>query len=151
MSNQELRAKDPLSHIESAMLDMPQVDASTSHYFGPSIYIREVTLPTGAFVVGHHHKTAHMNIMIKGVIDMLYEDGTTEILRAPLVLESGPGRKACYVIEECVWQNIHATEERNIDKLEEMLLTKSEAWTNHQQRYLLAKLKADSLNLIEVA
>ena len=49
-----------------------------------------------------------------------------------------PGRKVFYTHDECVWQNIHATEERDLDKLEEQLVIKSETWLAHQENAALA-------------
>ena len=49
--------------VEAAFLEQPQADCPVTHRFGPGIYIREVLLPRGAYVVGHAHKTVHLNIM----------------------------------------------------------------------------------------
>ena len=37
--------------VEAAFLEQPQADCPVTHRFGPGIYIREVLLPRGAYVV----------------------------------------------------------------------------------------------------
>jgi hypothetical protein len=69
-----------------------------------------------------------LNIMLTGAVAILKDDGTTEVLRAPMIFVGKPGRKVGFVIETCVWQNVYATEERDIDKLEATFLDKSETW-----------------------
>ncbi|TAM08293.1 MAG: SET domain-containing protein-lysine N-methyltransferase [Paraburkholderia sp.] len=133
-----LRSRD-LTRAEHAMLDAPQAQCSVIHHFGPGLCVREVFLPAGAFVVGHRHKTAHLNVFLKGRLRMVRDDGSTEELVAPMMFVGQPGRKCCYVIEDVVWQNIFATEETDIQKIEAQFLDKSEGFAAHQERELLAR------------
>lgn len=116
-----------IADLEKEMLDMPQADCPVAHHFGPGIYIREVTLPAGIFAVGHAQRFDHLNIMLTGKVAIV-DDGKVRVLEAPLIFTGKPGRKVGYVIETCVWQNVYATEETNIDALEAYYLDKSENW-----------------------
>lgn len=116
-----------IADLEKEMLDMPQADCPVAHHFGPGIYIREVTLPAGIFAVGHAQKFDHLNIMLTGKVAIV-DDGKVRVLEAPMIFTGKPGRKVGYVIEMCVWQNVYATEETNIDALEAYYLDKSENW-----------------------
>lgn len=116
-----------IADLEKEMLDMPQADCPVAHHFGPGIYIREVTLPAGIFAVGHAQKFDHLNIMLTGKVAIV-DEGKVRVLEAPLIFTGKPGRKVGYVIETCVWQNVYATEETNIDALEAYYLDKSENW-----------------------
>lgn len=116
-----------IADLEKEMLDMPQADCPVAHHFGPGIYIREVTLPAGIFAVGHAQRFDHLNIMLTGKVAIV-DDGKVRVLEAPLIFTGKPGRKVGYVIETCVWQNVYATEETNIDALEAHYLDKSENW-----------------------
>lgn len=117
--------------VEAGMLQAPQVDCPVTHRFGPGIYIREVFMPKGALIVGHHHTTPHVNIMLTGVIGLLNDDGTETVLHAPQTFVAQPGRKVAYIYEDVVWQNVHATEETDVEKLEAMFLDKSAAFLDH--------------------
>lgn len=120
-----------IEQIEAAMLNMEQADCPVAHHFGPGIYVREVTLPKGIIAVGHSQKFEHLNIMLTGKVAMVDGD-QVRVLEAPMIFVGQPGRKVGYVMETCVWQNIYATEETDIDKLEEMFLDKSETWQAHE-------------------
>lgn len=111
--------------LEEVLQKKEQVDCPVVHRFGPGIYIREVSIPAGAIAIGHHQNYQHVNIMLKGRVKMLHADGTTEILQAPFFSIGEPGRKVGYIIEDMVWQNVYATEETDVEKLEAHFLTKS--------------------------
>jgi hypothetical protein len=101
---------------------MPQVDCQTKHYFGPNIYIREVTMPAGSIVVGKPHRSEHMCVMLQGKMIIVSEDGERKELVAPMTFLGQPGRKIAYILETTVFQNILATDETDIKKLENMLV-----------------------------
>ncbi|MDM1302022.1 SET domain-containing protein-lysine N-methyltransferase [Acinetobacter indicus] len=116
-----------VADLEKEMLGMPQADCPVAHHFGPGIYIREVTLPAGIFAVGHAQKYEHLNIMLTGKVAIV-DNGVVRVLEAPMIFTGKPGRKVGYVLETCVWQNVYATEETDIDALEAYYLDKSENW-----------------------
>ena len=120
-----------INAVEIEMLGQAQVDCPVTHRFGPGVYIREVFMPKGAHIVGHYHTTPHVNIMLTGVIGLLNDDGTETVLTAPQTFVAQPGRKVAYIYEDVVWQNIHATDETNVEKLEAMFLDKSPAFLDH--------------------
>jgi hypothetical protein len=101
---------------------MPQVDCQTKHYFGPSIYIREVTMPAGAVVIGKPHRKDHMCVMLQGRMIIVDAEGNQKELVAPMTFVGGAGRKVAYILETTVFQNILATDETDIDVLENMLV-----------------------------
>lgn len=122
-----------IEQAESHLLDLPQVECPVVHHFGPDIYIREVTLPAGTLAIGHAQRFEHLNIMLTGAVAMVGDDGQTKVLRAPMIFVGKPGRKLGYVLETCIWQNVYATDERDIDKLESMFLDKSATWQAHAE------------------
>ena len=121
-----------IEQIEAHMLNMPQAECPVVHRFGPGIYIREVFLKKGLIAVGHLQKKEHLNVVITGKVAMVDGDTVKEI-EAPFVYTAKPGRKVGYVIEDCVWQNIYATDETDIEILESMFLDKSETYKHYQE------------------
>jgi hypothetical protein len=119
--------------VEKGMLEQEQVDCPVVHRFGPNLYIREVTLPSGCFSIGHYQKTTHMNVMLTGRVTMVNEDGSHTELTAPQTLVSKPGRKIGYIHETVIWQNIYSTDETDVETLEEMFLEKSITFLQHQE------------------
>jgi hypothetical protein len=122
-----------IEQVESHLLDLPQVECPVVHHFGPGIYIREVTLPAGVLAIGHAQRFDHLNIMLTGSVAVVGDDGQTKVLQAPMIFVGKPGRKLGYVLETCIWQNVYATDERDIDKLEAMFLDKSATWQAHAE------------------
>ena len=134
-----------VAELEAAMLELPQLKCEVFHHFPESgIYLREVRLPAGAFVVGHHQNFAHTNIFAKGRVTVLLSDGTTKELTAPMAFQGDAGRKVGYIHEDVVWYNLYKTEERDVEKLEATLLTKSESFNRRpvDEQKLLAAMDA---------
>jgi quercetin dioxygenase-like cupin family protein len=119
-----------IEQVEADLLNMPQVEPNIIHRFGPGIYIREMSVPAGTMFIGHAHKYPHTNILLAGSV-VVQINGDMQTIHAPSIFVAAPGRKLAYVIADCVWQNIYATEETDIEKLEVMLVDKSETFTAH--------------------
>ena len=121
-----------IEEVEAHMLNLPQADCPVQHHFGPGIYIREVTLPSGIIAIGHTQKFHQLNVMLTGKVAMI-KDGDVQVVSAPMIFVGEPGRKIGYVIETCVWLNVYATEETDIEKLEEYYFEKSDTWESHKE------------------
>jgi hypothetical protein len=113
-------------YLTPMLLDMPQASCPIYHRFGPGIYIRELHMAAGTMAIGHIQKQDHINILLKGKVLMVNEDESTHIVEAPMFFIGKAGsRKVGMVLEDMVWQNIYATEETDIEKLEECFLDKT--------------------------
>lgn len=132
-----------IEQLEGAMLALPQVDCPLDHFFASGVYVRQMTAPAGALFVGHAHKTEHVCILLKGSMTIATPDGIKTI-SAPMTFIAPPGRKVVLVLEDIVFQNIHATEERDIGKIEELLIKKSDAWS--EAHALLERLRVHELS-----
>ncbi len=147
-------AKLGANELEKLLLQEEQADCPLVHRFAPGIYIREVTLPAGTLAIGHRHLTEHANILLKGRVLILNSDGTGSEVAAPFMYVSPPGRKVVYALEQVVWQNIYATTETDVEKLEAEFLDKSDSWIHdHELRQQAARLmhevdRADYLDAI---
>jgi len=98
-----------------------------NHYFAPGIYLRELHMVKGMVVVGHRHKTETVNILLKGKIALI-EDGELIYREAPFTYVSpAKHRKAAYIIEDVIWQNVHPSDETDLQKLEDIFIEKSPA------------------------
>lgn len=116
LSAEALRGK--IDALEALMLREPQVEIEPVHYFAHGLYAREITIKAGTLLTGKIHRTEHLNIISRGRIIVWTEDGMREV-SAPFTMVSRPGTKRVgYAIEDTVWTTIHATEERDLEKLE---------------------------------
>lgn len=126
LTSHSLTTVEAVQELEEKLLAGEQADAPVRHIFGAGIYIRELSAKADTFLIGHRQTMEHMNIMVKGKVLILNNDGTTSILEAPLTRTFPPGRKIGIVLEDMVWQNIYPTDETDIEVLEATYLDKSE-------------------------
>jgi len=122
----------PILRLEAAMRELvasgraKPINCSWRHHFAPGIYVREITMPAGYVVTGRIHRHEHLNIIHRGHVTVVTQDGVQDIRPDgnPFVMVSPAGMKrALYTHEETVWSTIHLnpTDERDPDKLVEML------------------------------
>jgi hypothetical protein len=114
-----------ISTLYSATVAQPQIQCEEKHHFGPNIYIKEVTMPAGALIIGKHHRMEHLCNMVSGRMFILQDDGSKKELVAPMTFMAPPGRKIAYIVETVVFQNIYSTSETDIEKLENMCVDNS--------------------------
>jgi len=87
-------------------------------------------------VVGHRHKTETVNILLKGKIALI-ENGELIYKEAPFTYVSpAKHRKAAYIIEDVIWQNIHPSDETDLKKLEDIFIEKSPALIEFEKQIL---------------
>ncbi len=126
--------------LEDTMREMPQLDIKPVHYFAKGLYAREITIPAGTVLSGKIHKEEQINILSKGLITVVTEDGGEQLLRAPCTIISKPGTKRiAYVHEETVWTTLHATDETDLEKLEQDLIAPSFEALEHDKTEILGE------------
>lgn len=122
---------DGIERVESELLKLPQVDCPLVHRFAPGVYLREIFMPAGIFVIGHEHKTEHFNIVTEGCARVMM-DGVAEVISAPCTFVSGAGvRKVLYIEQDMRWITVHPTNETDLEKLEAELIVKSPSFMQH--------------------
>lgn len=111
--------------LESEMRKCEQFTIVPKHYLAHGLYAREITIPKGTLLTGKIHLAEHLNVVAKGDISVLTEDGIKRIV-APAVIVSQPGiKRVGFAHEETVWITFHACEQTDIEKIEELLVVDS--------------------------
>lgn len=94
------------------------------HSFAEGLYVREINVPKGMLVVTKMHKYSHPVFLLKGDVSVLEEDGVKRI-KAPMYFITKAGTKrVCYTHEDTVWITVHQTQEIDLEKIEEDIITK---------------------------
>lgn len=107
---------------------LPPLHLPLKHAFGDSVYVREVFIPKGSFLVGKIHRHAHANFISQGSVIVVTEHAGVEKLEAPCTMISPKNTKrAVYANEDTIWTTIHVTDERELEKIEEEVIAKSYA------------------------
>lgn len=120
-----------LSKLDSKLIDkidsLPKVQCPIAHYFSPGIYLREMRLPKGTIAVGHYHKTEHFCFLMQGVLLLIGENKSPDMLTGPCIFISNPGHKIVYAASDVIIHNIHPNPDniRDQDQLEKMFIDKS--------------------------
>ena len=141
----ELSTREVVAALEGEMMKKPQIALPVRHYFSPGVYARELFIPAGTWLTGHIHKYPHLCIMAMGDMSVLLEDGLLHRVRAPFTTIAQPGMKRiAYAHADTLWTMIHATEETDLDKIEELLVAKDE--TEYQQ--FVAMLEKDKVKCL---
>lgn len=118
-----------IRRIQDAMLhsgNTVDLTDQTFHHFAHGVYGRELHIPAGVGLVGKMHRYSTLNILAKGEIAVTTPDGP-KVLTAPAVFVSPAGtKKVGIAITDCVFLNVHASTETDLDRLEAELIVPDE-------------------------
>lgn len=104
------------------IVNLTKGELPLTHTFSDGVYVREIFMKAGMIVVGHVHKTRHINIVSTGKA-LVWMNGEVKEVTAPYTFESEAGvRKVLYIIEDMFWSTVHVTNETNLDKLKDNLV-----------------------------
>jgi hypothetical protein len=110
--------------LEQRMFEMKerQITIEARHYFAHGLYAREITIPKGCVLTGKIHLFEHINIISKGEISVMTDEGIKRI-QAPATIISKPGiKRVGWAHEETVWTTVHACEAKDADEAEKLLV-----------------------------
>ena len=96
-----------------------------THHFAPGLYAREMFLPANHAVIGKIHKHSHLNILVKGRVIVATEDGKKELKGGDVFTSYAGTKRAVNVLEDTIWITLHPTNETDLEKIEDELITKS--------------------------
>lgn len=92
------------------------------HSFADGCYIREIFNPAGLLIITKIHKKQHPFFLMEGEMSILTESGV-ERIKAPHHGITNPGTKrVIYTHKPCVFITVHATENTDIEKIEEEVI-----------------------------
>lgn len=94
------------------------------HHFSSGVYAKQATIPKGSFVIQHRHKHDHMSILASGKV-IVYVDEDEKEYTAPacITIEAGKNH-GVEALEDSVWFCIHATEETDCNKVDQVVIAK---------------------------
>jgi quercetin dioxygenase-like cupin family protein len=92
------------------------------HFFSDGVYAKQMHLPKGHGAITHQHKYSHLSILAKGTV-IVTCDGEQTTYTAPTCIEIKAGvNHGIYAIEDSDWFCVHATEETDVEKVDEVLI-----------------------------
>lgn len=93
-----------------------------SHHFSDGLYAKQAVIPAGTAILKHTHDFSHLSILAKGKVAVLKGDDI-EVIEAPACIEIKAGlTHGVKAITDCVWFCIHATDEKDSSKVDDVLI-----------------------------
>lgn len=118
--------KENIFALEELMRLEPQVELKVINYFSHGVYARELHIPAGIMLTGEIHKFENLNILSKGEISVMTENGMVRVA-APFTIVSPPGTKRIAIAHtDCIWTTIHGTFETDIEIIAKTFIARSE-------------------------
>ena len=93
-----------------------------SHHFSDGLYAKESRFSEGTAILKHTHEFSHLSILAKGKVAVMMGE-EIEVIEAPACIEIKAGlTHGVKAITDCVWFCIHATDEKDPSKVDEILI-----------------------------
>jgi len=101
-----------------------EIDLGVVHHFSDGLYAKRMNLATGSVAVTHSHRYDHLSILATGRV-VLTTNGTQTEYVAPACINICAGvHHQIESLEPSIWFCIHATDEADPEKIDEIILRK---------------------------
>lgn len=108
--------------LQSALVQMPQYEPVTEHYFHGGMYCRKVFRHADVTVVGKVHKKEHFYMIVSGTVAVTTDDGV-QVITGPHLLCSKPGTKrVVYSVTDALCMTFHRVDSTTVEDAEEELV-----------------------------
>lgn len=145
--------RETILAFQNHLAGFEQVECPLTHRFAPGIYMREIFLPAGTFIVGKIHKHAHHNLILKGRCTVVTEFGrdTFDASTGHISFVSEPGTKrALYVHEDAIWVTLHQTNSIDLAEIEREIIAPTFKELDEFMAGELEKLIADEAGRVSL-
>jgi quercetin dioxygenase-like cupin family protein len=93
-----------------------------THHFSDGLYAKETVFPAGVAILKHTHDFSHLSILAKGKVAVMKGE-EIEVIEAPACIEIKAGvTHGVKALTDCVWFCIHATDEKDESKVDQVLM-----------------------------
>jgi hypothetical protein len=129
----ELTKKDAIDgmiRLEELLKEVPGAklgdDAySLEHFFADGLYIRVMYGEQGTINVSKLHKTTHPYFVMKGDAVVFTENGKVRVKGPHFGITKAGTKRVVYFNEDTIWVTVHATNERDLDRIEKETIAES--------------------------
>ena len=93
-----------------------------THHFSDGLYAKEMRFTAGEAILKHTHEFSHLSILASGKVAVMKGE-EIEVIEAPACIEIKAGlTHGVKAITDCVWFCIHATDEKDPSKVDDVLI-----------------------------
>ena len=97
-------------------------DPKIEHYFSDGLYAKRFFVPKGFAVGQHSHNYSHLSILAKGKVVVKTDEYEKEFVAPECIEIVSNVHHTIYALEDCEWFCIHATSEKEVDKIDQVLI-----------------------------
>jgi len=102
------------------------IDLGTQHHFSSGVYAKQMMLPKGYMALSHAHTYDHLSLLASGKVIVKTDEGEQEFTGPACLTIKRNKNHAITALEDAVWFCIHATEETDPNKVDEVIIMKEE-------------------------
>jgi quercetin dioxygenase-like cupin family protein len=111
-----------LSELNDQLQGQIQCDLGIVHHFSDGLYAKQMMIPKGFLAGMHAHTYGHLSILAKGKV-IVRTDFEEKEYSAPACIEIKSSiLHTIEALEDCHWFCIHATDETEVSKVDEVLI-----------------------------
>lgn len=111
-----------IEHLQKEMMQMPQAELETEHYFSGGMYCRKLIRPAGTLIVGKVHKKDHFFLCAKGQIIAWSEKGMVTLNEGDVIASKAGTKRVTLAVTDAIGITFHKTNKTNLDKIEKELI-----------------------------
>jgi len=118
-----------MSNFAQQFAEIPKIwnyNPQIKHNFSDGLYAKEMFLPKGYIAYSHSHAFAHLSILAKGRVIVRTDDYNQEYVAPACINIEANTYHQIESLDDCVWFCIHATDEKDENKIDEVLIGKNE-------------------------
>lgn len=101
-----------------------EFDPQIVHHFSDGLYAKQMFIPAGFMVISHSHAFSHFSILAKGRVIVKTDDYTNEYAAPACIEIKNNVHHQIEALEDAVWYCIHATDEKDVNKVDQVLIGK---------------------------
>ena len=117
---------EEIERLQHEMMQMPQAELQTEHYFSGGMYCRKLTRPAGTLIVGKVHKKDHFFLCAKGQIIAWSEKGMVTLNEGDVIASKAGTKRVTLAVTDAIGITFHKTNKINLDKIEKELIEPDE-------------------------
>lgn len=115
-----------IERLQHEMMQMPQAELETEHYFSGGMYCRKLIRPAGTLIVGKVHKKDHFFLCAKGQIIAWSEKGMVTLNEGDVIASKAGTKRVTLAVTDAIGITFHKTNKINLDKIEKELIEPDE-------------------------
>ena len=98
-----------------------------THRFAEGLYVREIRVPAGNYVVTKLFKQEHATFLLQGEVIILTEDGRSHKSAPDSWITPKGTKRLIYVAQDCIWTTVHAnpSNEKDVDQIEKFVIAET--------------------------